>query len=237
MWQVKLEVFKLEPIFKKKCGKFADLTGMRPLACDQPKVDDQKIWTDQTPRLFLVHLPGIETKSHRWGCWKRWVNHSRFFEAMVRIRVYGFLSENRWVKTSPQIIPFVHRGFHYVHHPFWGKIPYFWNTHMNIYHSKKKTFTSHPFWGLTTPTGRKRPTKEIIPRIRFFLACSTASANFFSSKSSASFSRDLMEGNALQLQKSCPPKTTFVQDSHRKGKGKSSTQKWFLLGYVTFPGR
>ena len=32
---------------------------------------------------------------------------------------------------SPQIIPFVHRVFHYFHHPFWGPTPIFGNTHIN----------------------------------------------------------------------------------------------------------
>ena len=33
----------------------------------------------------------------------------------------------------PEIIPFVHRIFHYFHHPFWRVSPYFWiDTHMLI---------------------------------------------------------------------------------------------------------
>ena len=39
----------------------------------------------------------------------------------------GRCFQKYWV--FPQIIHFS-RVFHYFHHPFWGKHPYFWNTHM-----------------------------------------------------------------------------------------------------------
>ena len=38
---------------------------------------------------------------------------------------------------TPQIIPFVHRDFHYFHHPFWGKTPYFWK-HPSIHNISSK---------------------------------------------------------------------------------------------------
>jgi len=54
--------------------------------------------------------------------------------------------------NPPQIIPFVHRVFHYFHHPFWGKIPYFWKHPCEHMHSKKKNFSlATHFWGVTTP--------------------------------------------------------------------------------------
>ena len=37
-------------------------------------------------------------------------------------------------KIVPPNNPFVHRVFHYFHHPFWGKTPYFWvDTHMDVF--------------------------------------------------------------------------------------------------------
>ena len=43
---------------------------------------------------------------------------------------FGCWAKNRGGKT-PQIIPFVHRVFHEINHPFWGVSPYFWiDTHL-----------------------------------------------------------------------------------------------------------
>ena len=136
-------------------------------------------------------------------------------------------------KTPPNHPICFNRGVPLFSPSILGETPLFLETPIWTYTIQKKNFSlpTH-FWGVTPPTGGK-----IIPRIRFFLACSTASVNFFSSKSSASFSRDLMQGNALQLQESYPPKTTFVQDSHRKGKGKFINSKVIFVGICYFLGR
>ena len=41
------------------------------------------------------------------------------------------VSKNRGGWKTPQIMNF-NRGFHYFHHPFWGKTPIFGNTHLEF---------------------------------------------------------------------------------------------------------
>ena len=55
------------------------------------------------------------------------------------------------IMGKPPNHPFVHRVFHYFHHPFWGFYPYFWfNTHI-IY---LEIFFPFGFMEVATETNR-----------------------------------------------------------------------------------
>ncbi len=94
-----------------------------------------------TTRLAMVHCPVFEGAKCPplpagfcvflvlWKCFEAF--NGCGWEARTFTNDLG-VSKNRGV--SPQIIPFVHRVFHYFHHPFWGFSHYFWvDTHLKPY--------------------------------------------------------------------------------------------------------
>ena len=132
-----------------------------------------------------------------WWC-KEWINHGGFrcrngdlnnvlIESLLSLKVGYFFSiyfyhiwigENEgqrcaiWVFPQimlPQNHPFVHRVFHYFHHPFWGGYhPYFWfSTHIEqLSKDLKKSLTDwskingegfgEGWWGFSNGTLRRR---------------------------------------------------------------------------------
>ena len=66
----------------------------------------------------------------RGSCVKRKLHLLRDYSYPIGSDIWVF--PKIWEKTQNH--PFVHRVFHYFHHPFWGVFPYFWfNTHIYIY--------------------------------------------------------------------------------------------------------
>ena len=74
-WNLKFSIWNL---FSKKNVATLRISLDRPLACALP---NPKIWTKRTlDASFLSTFLGSKSSgSHRFGCWKRWVNHSRFW--------------------------------------------------------------------------------------------------------------------------------------------------------------
>ena len=80
------------------------------------------IWeSTQHLRFFSTNCYG--ESSNQLGSIKEWSKKCR------RI-LYMDVEPKIGVFTPPQIIPFVHRVFHYFHHPFWGFPPIFGNIHI-----------------------------------------------------------------------------------------------------------